>query len=108
MNNHMGLFGWIREGVKQSVLLGVSDAMDVLGVPGEAEALHPSIPSGQATDAIANKSGARRGPQKQSDTTQDSTGASGAIAPRKRLGKSLKDLSPAIVPKGSAAAAPKQ
>ncbi len=108
MINHTGLFGWIREGVKQSVLLGVSDAMDVLGVPGEAESLHPSILNGQATDSLANNTGTRRVPQKQSDTTQDSTGSSGATAPRKRLGKSLKDLSPAIVPKGSAAAAPKQ
>ena len=108
MNNHLGLFGWIREGVKQSVLLGVSDAMEVLGVPGEAEALHPSILSGESTDAIANKSVARRVPQKQSDASQESTGASGTTTPRKRLGKSLKDLSPGIGPKGSAAAAPKQ
>jgi hypothetical protein len=28
-------FGWIREGVKQSVLLGVSDAVETLGSPRE-------------------------------------------------------------------------
>lgn len=31
------LFAWIREGVKQSVLLGVSDALDHIGTTGDGE-----------------------------------------------------------------------
>jgi hypothetical protein len=30
-------FGWLREGVKQSVLLGVSDAVENLGLPPDSE-----------------------------------------------------------------------
>lgn len=107
MINQTGLFGWIREGVKQSVLLGVSDAMEVLGVPDETGSLHPSIANGQSVEALASNARNRRVPQKPTDTSEDGAGT-GATAPRKRLGKSLKDLSPAIVPKGSAASAPKQ
>jgi hypothetical protein len=29
----LNLFSWIREGVRQSVLLGVSDAVEAMGVP---------------------------------------------------------------------------
>jgi hypothetical protein len=107
MINQTGLFGWIREGVKQSVLLGVSDAMEVLGVPDETGSLHPSIANGQSVEALARNTRNRRVAQNPADTSQDGA-SSGATAPRKRLGKSLKDLSPAIVPKGSAAPAPKQ
>lgn len=107
MINHTGLFGWIREGVKQSVLLGVSDAMEVLGVPDETGSLHPSISNGQSAESLASNARNRRVPQKPTDASQDIAGP-GATASRKRLGKSLKDLSPVIVPKGSVAPAPKQ
>ncbi len=31
----MNFFGWIRDGVRQAVLLGVNDAVDTLGKPHE-------------------------------------------------------------------------
>jgi hypothetical protein len=83
-----GLFGWIRDGVRQSVLMGVSDAMEVLGTPKEPEQMHPALQSLAATtleriaateqsiDASATRTVNERSPQ------------------RKRLGRSLKDLSP--------------
>ena len=83
-----GLFGWIRDGVRQSVLLGVSDAMEVLGTPKDPEQLHPALQSmasstlqriaatEQSIDASATRVVGERSPQ------------------RKRLGRSLKDLSP--------------
>lgn len=84
-----GLFGWIRDGVRQSVLMGVSDAMEVLGTPKDPEQLHPALQSmasntmqriaasEQPIDANATRVVGERPPQ------------------RKRLGRSLKDLSPA-------------
>lgn len=33
-------FDWVREGVKQSVLLGVSDAAEHIGTPAESEQLN--------------------------------------------------------------------
>ncbi|MEZ6074929.1 MAG: hypothetical protein R3C56_04395 [Pirellulaceae bacterium] len=41
--NNMNFFGWIRDGVRQSVLLGVSDAVEQLGTPAPVEELHPSV-----------------------------------------------------------------
>ena len=41
--NGMNFFTWIRDGVRQSVLLGVSDAIETLGTPASTEDLHPSV-----------------------------------------------------------------
>lgn len=72
-----GFFGWIREGVKQSVLLGVSDALETLGTVDPNEKYHPSI-----AKALGGGQGA-----------VEATPSTGRT-PRKRLGKSLKDLNP--------------
>jgi hypothetical protein len=37
-------FEWIRDGVRQSVLLGVSDAIEELGTPAQGEETHPESP----------------------------------------------------------------
>ncbi len=77
----MNFFHWIRDGVRQSVLLGVGDAMQQLGTSPANEELHPELlgflqgnRSANAAPKIAN--------------------ASSTAAPkgRKRLGKSLKDI----------------
>jgi len=79
--NH-GFFGWIREGVKQSVLLGVHDAMQAMGSPEEQKNLPKSVsqwmvaqPLPESSHDVANQ---LPGPTRKSD--------------RKRLGRSLKDL----------------
>ncbi|MFO0014655.1 MAG: hypothetical protein ACK553_18120 [Planctomycetota bacterium] len=83
-----GLFGWIRDGVRQSVLMGVSDAMEVLGTPNDPEQLHPALQS-MASSTM------------QRIAASEPSGDAGATRPvgerapqRKRLGRSLKDLSP--------------
>lgn len=70
-------FQWIREGVKQSVLLGVSDAVDQLGTIPHNEQLNEQLRSALAFDGEARTTSARVG-----------EGSSGG---RKRLGRSLKD-----------------
>jgi len=77
-----GFFGWIRQGVKQSVLLGVSDALETLGTVDPDEAYHPSI--AKAIGAVHSRTDAPGAPSR---------------APRKRLGKSLKELNPEGVTK---------
>jgi hypothetical protein len=79
--NH-GLFGWIREGVKQSVLLGVHDAMQAMGSPEEQKNLPKTVSqwmAAQPNSALPPDSANQLpGPNIKSD--------------RKRLGRSLKDL----------------
>ena len=85
MSNGLGLFNWIRDGVKQSVLLGVSDAIDTIGSPDENRSLNPALlsfakqPLDLQTNARIDEPIPRKLP-----------GASG----RKRLGRSLRDIDP--------------
>jgi hypothetical protein len=72
-----GFFGWIREGVKRSVLLGVSDALETLGTVDPNQSYQPSIAKALGSTGS-------------SDPSLPGTSRS----PRKRLGKSLKDLNP--------------
>ena len=72
-------FEWLRSGVKQSVLLGVSDAVDQLGTPADTDELHPNFAALLGTEAEQKK------------TTRKSPGK------RKRLGKSLKEMDTSTV-----------
>jgi hypothetical protein len=69
------LFLWIREGVKQSVLLGVSDAIEAIGTPDNSEDISPRLLEFMRQDAGGTANGQVSGETR-----------------RKRLGKSLKDL----------------
>ncbi|MCU0717867.1 MAG: hypothetical protein MUD03_17245 [Pirellula sp.] len=84
MANNLGLFQWIREGVRQSVLLGVTDALESIGSPDDASKLHPALMSLSSTPA-GNLQAAESG-----EVVARRPGA----APRKRLGRSLKELEP--------------
>lgn len=85
MSGNSGLFNWIREGVRQSVLLGVSDALESIGSPDSSDKLHPallSINSNRSSAVLENTDsvvGKRTG---------------GATSQKKRLGRSLKDIEP--------------
>ncbi len=72
---NVNFFSWMREGVKQSVLLGVSDAVEQIGVPAEEgdgnQRLLEVLRTGN-TDAPAKKI---------TGTTK-----------RKKLGRSLKQI----------------
>lgn len=95
----VNFFSWIREGVRQSVLLGVSDAIEQLGTPAPTEELHPSVAGFLQNRPERTSSPARM--VSVDNSTADSSGAQ--RAPRKRLGKSLKDITP---PAGSTRPAP--
>lgn len=69
------LFSWIREGVKQSVILGVSDAVDAIGTP-------------HADDDVRERLGLLLQPAGVGDAEPALAGSS----KRKRLGRSLRDL----------------
>jgi hypothetical protein len=67
------MFQWIREGVKQSVILGVHDAMEAIGSPegdNARERLAALMPPAEPAAA----------------------GAIGSASKRKRLGRSLRDF----------------
>jgi hypothetical protein len=67
------LFDWIRQGVKQSVILGVSDAMEAVGSPaGDAGAARLAHLLPITDDAVQP--------------------ALAGAAKRKRLGRSLRDI----------------
>lgn len=70
-------FQWIREGVRQSVLLGVSDAVDQLGTIPHSDKLNEQLRSTLAIEDEVRTTSPRAG--------QGSNGG------RKRLGRSLKD-----------------
>ena len=71
---NINFFEWLRSGVRQSVLLGVSDAVEQLGTPAAEDELHPSV-----IGFLNGNSG-----------TAKKSRATGTK--RKRLGKSLKEL----------------
>jgi hypothetical protein len=76
MANNVNFFTWIREGVKQAVLLGVSDAVQEIGAPENDEDM-----SRRLLDVIKN------------DGATSTAIAGRTAAPgRKRLGRSLKDI----------------
>ncbi|HEV7279678.1 MAG TPA: hypothetical protein VGN57_05645 [Pirellulaceae bacterium] len=78
-------FQWLRDGVRQSVLLGVSDAVEAIGVPHDANESNEKL---QRTLGIAarNENVARLSAEAPGAVTKRSTGTT------RRLGKSLKDL----------------
>lgn len=78
--NGVNFFTWIRDGVRQSVLLGVSDAVEQLGTPASSDEIHPSV-AGILSPTMSNSG---------SNATQRNVG--GASAGRKRLGRSLKEM----------------
>lgn len=74
---NFNLFTWIREGVKQSVLLGVTDALDSIGTPEHGEDPRPKL-----LDFVRAGSLPALGPRGEEKSS---------VKPR-RLGRTLKDL----------------
>lgn len=69
---NVNFFEWLRDGVRQSVLLGVSDAIEQIGTPADSDELHPNVAALLQVDGPKSKQSKRGG--------------------RKRLGKSLKEM----------------
>jgi len=75
----VNFFEWIRDGVRQSVLLGVSDAIEQLGTPAESDDIHPGVAAFMASE---------KGEKKRVGTAPPAAAGNS----RKRLGRSLKDI----------------
>jgi hypothetical protein len=70
---NVNFFEWLRDGARQSILLGVSDAIEQIGTPADSDELHPNVAAliqGDTPKSKQSKAGNRR----------------------KRLGKSLKEM----------------
>jgi hypothetical protein len=76
----MGVYTWIREGVKHAVLLGFSDAVEQIGVPIEGNVLNTQMAAVllQGVPAMAESPTATLPPPQ--------------AAGRKRLGKSFEQM----------------
>lgn len=74
-------FEWIREGVKRSVLLGVSDAVETMGAPQDPETSRDKIMSFLRDETDAETKTAKRRVASSSSST-------------KKLGRSLADIHP--------------
>ncbi len=85
--SNINFFGWIRDGVRQSVLLGVSDAIDQLGTPPSTDELHPDVVAFLQNGAPA-AAAAGVAPKLTGNGGSGRNGNAG----RKRLGRSLKDI----------------
>ena len=79
----MSVFNWIRDGVRRSVIQGVSDAITQIGVPDQSDDLHPQLASmiGEAPVLSAREM-----------TSLPAVSSSGAQPSRKRLGKSFEQI----------------
>jgi hypothetical protein len=87
MSTGMNFFTWIRDGVRQSVLLGVSDAIETLGAPASTEDLHPSVAGLLKVDKSQDST-----PRLPQDSGQRPATSNNSGGNRKRLGRSLKDI----------------
>ncbi|MBW3600681.1 MAG: hypothetical protein KY475_25885 [Planctomycetes bacterium] len=76
MAGNVSFFTWIREGVKQAVLLGMSDAVHEIGTPDNEDNM-----SHRLLEVIKNDG--------KTETAAASNRTSGG---RKRLGRSLKEI----------------
>ena len=73
---NFNLFVWIREGVKQAVLLGVSDAINAIGTSEDSDDVTPRLLEFMRAGASSSSAAKSR-----------------SKSPRKkRLGRSLQDL----------------
>jgi hypothetical protein len=73
------VFGWIREGVRQSVLLGVTDALEQIGTPADTDDVKPRLLD------LARRSEALPMPESPPSTPRSESKP-------KRLGRSLRDM----------------
>ncbi|HTN76549.1 MAG TPA: hypothetical protein VL096_14920 [Pirellulaceae bacterium] len=78
MEVNFNLFAWIREGVRQSVLMGVTDAIENIGTPVGSDDVTPHLKAMLAPRDVEALPATRT--------------VSEAAPQRKRLGRSLKDL----------------
>jgi hypothetical protein len=79
---NVGVFGWIREGVRRAVLLGFSDAIEQVGGADEKESLSPHL-----------QGLLREAPRRLVEETRTAEPVAASRGDRKRLGRSLGQIS---------------
>jgi hypothetical protein len=79
-NGNLGVFGWIRESVRRSVLLGFSDAIEQIGTGSDGEDIHPQLA------AVLRDAAPKALPPMSGEP------ALGKPQSKKRLGRSLEQL----------------
>lgn len=81
----LGFYGWIREGVRRAVLMGLSDAVEQIGSVNEQEEMHPQLLSvlRQGKPLLSHGNSAEAPSHESSQGSRPS---------RKRLGKSLNSI----------------
>jgi hypothetical protein len=77
MAANFNFFTWIREGVRQSVLMGVSDAVHHLGTPHEGDEVHQRL-----TSFLQDQGSGATSPRL----------TDGSSASRKKLGRTLQEI----------------
>ena len=76
----MGFFEWIREGVRQAVVLGLADAVDDVGVRNQGEDFGPALAASLRERVAEPRSGS---------ATIEGSAAKTSRAKGRRLGRSL-------------------
>ena len=79
---NLGVFEWLREGVRRSILLGVSDAFEQIGTTDTSTDLHPQL-------AIALRNSAPRALEVSGEPAAQ---RSLSKPERRRLGRSLDQI----------------
>jgi hypothetical protein len=87
--SNVGVFGWIREGVRRAVLLGFSDAVEQIGAADEKDSLHPQLQN-LLREAPRQAPNETRTPEPIVSRSE-----------RKRLGRSLGQIRPPAGPNAS-------
>ena len=77
----MSFFQWLREGVRQAVVLGLADAVDDVGTLNREEDLGPAL-----AQSLRERLAVAPADSTQTAVLESPTGAGG---PRRRLGRSL-------------------
>ncbi len=85
MNTSLGFFGWLREGVRRSIVLGFSDAINEIGDRKHDEDLSPHLAAHLQESLIVD-------PSERTAALAGATATGSAPGARKRLGKSLEQL----------------
>lgn len=82
---NLGVFEWIREGVRRSILLGVSDAFEQIGCADDRHELNPQL-------SLALREAAPRLLDAPAESAASSSTHSQARPSRRRLGRSLDQI----------------
>ncbi|MEM6690302.1 MAG: hypothetical protein AAF664_12790 [Planctomycetota bacterium] len=83
---NLNFFDWLRDAVRRTVLAGMGDAVEQIGMPKDDESMSPQVAALFATEGTGGESSPT--------TAKKTTNRRRSTTTKKRLGKSLKDMEP--------------